>query len=115
MAASAAVLFCAASAFAQKKALDHDVYDSWQSVANATISDNGRVLVYQVNPQQGDGKLYFRNLSSGQELVIERGQVASLTEDSHWAIFNIKAPYAETRQAKIKKKKPEDMPKDTLC
>jgi hypothetical protein len=30
-------------------------------------------------------------------------------------LLKIKAPYQDTRQAKIKKKKPDDMPKDSLA
>ena len=45
---------------AQKKPLDHDVYDSWQSVSGVKKSDDGSVLVWNVNPQEGDGTLYVR-------------------------------------------------------
>ena len=47
----------AADALAQKKPLDHDVYDSWQSVSGVRRSDDGKVLVWNVNPQEGDGTL----------------------------------------------------------
>ena len=40
---------------AQKKPLDHSVYDSWQAVANVNISPAGNVVSYEVNPQEGDG------------------------------------------------------------
>ena len=49
--------------WAQKKPLDHDVYDSWQSVSGVKMSDNGKVLVWNVNPQEGDGTLYVRAVS----------------------------------------------------
>ena len=49
--------------WAQKKPLDHDVYDSWQSVSGVKMSDNGKVLVWNVNPQEGDGTLYVRAIS----------------------------------------------------
>ena len=32
---------------AQKKPLDHSVYDSWQSVKSSMMSADGQVLVYQ--------------------------------------------------------------------
>ena len=35
---------------AQKKPLDHTVFDSWQAVANPAISPSGRVIAYEVNP-----------------------------------------------------------------
>jgi hypothetical protein len=39
----------------QKPALDHSVYDSWKSVGQTLISDNGEWIAYTINPQQGDG------------------------------------------------------------
>ena len=110
--ALAASLCCLAQA--QKKPLDHSVYDSWQSIPGISVTDDGSVAAFQVNPQQGDGQLVLRDLRSGRELRIPRGGAASLTYDSKWAVFPIKAPYEATRKAKIKKKKPEQMPKDSL-
>ena len=49
-------------ALAQKKPLDHDVYDSWQSVSGVKMSDDGKVLVWNVNPQEGDGSTEYQSL-----------------------------------------------------
>ena len=38
-----------------------------------------------------------------------------ITEDSRFVIFRIKPFFKETRQAKIKKKKADEMPKDSLA
>ena len=69
-----AVVFCAAGgpARAQKKPLDHDVYDGWQSVRSVKLTPDGNLVSYEVNPQEGDGTLYIRNLQSGAELAVER-------------------------------------------
>ncbi len=59
-----AVAGCLIGAFpvlGQKKAMDHDVYDGWQRVDGVQLSPDGRVLVYQINPQEGDGELIVRN------------------------------------------------------
>ncbi len=99
---------------APKKPLDHTVYDQWQSVANQRISPNGKYVLFQVKPQQGDGKLYLK--TTGNQLLrqIDRGDSAQFTADSKFAVFAIKPLYQDTRQARIKKKKPEQMPKDSL-
>ena len=60
------------SLWAQKKPLDHDVYDGWQSVAAIQLSPDGRLLSYEVRPQEGDGTLYLKNLATGAELPLER-------------------------------------------
>jgi dipeptidyl aminopeptidase/acylaminoacyl peptidase len=97
-----------------KKPLDHSVYDSWQNIGSKAISNNGQWIVYTVTPQEGDASLFIYNNKNGQRLEVPRGSNAVITEDSRYAIFAIKAPFAVVRQAKIKKKKPSDMPKDSL-
>ena len=37
-------------AYAQKKPLDHSVYDSWKSISGASVPRNGDILIYNINP-----------------------------------------------------------------
>lgn len=101
-------------AFSQKKPLDHSVYDGWKSVEDVTVSPRGGVVAYEVNPQEGDGKLVVRLTKSGQEQEIERGAAAQLTRDERYVVCRIKPYYQQTRQARIAKKKGDQLPKDTL-
>ena len=57
---------------AQKKPLDHSVYDSWQSVKSSMMSADGQVLVYAVGPQQGDGSVFVENLRTGATIEVGR-------------------------------------------
>ncbi len=100
---------------AEKKPLDHDVYDGWQSLGSVNLTKDGSVLSYQIRPQEGDSKTFIRNTASGAELVIERAGTLSVSEDGLWAACMISAPYDTTRQMKIEKKKKDDMPADTLA
>ena len=97
-----------------KKPLTHDVYDGWKAVAQRDITNDGQFIMYAVNPQEGDGELIVQNLQTGYKKTIARGYNASFTQDSKWAVVSIKPAYQDTRQAKIKKKKADDMPKDSL-
>jgi dipeptidyl aminopeptidase/acylaminoacyl peptidase len=103
------------SLFAQKKPLDHTVYDSWQSIGERMISNDGKWVVYTVTPQEGDANLYIQsttNLADKREIA--RGYNAVITEDSRFVVFRIKPLYAQTREARIKKKRPDEMPKDSI-
>lgn len=111
----AGMMLAATGASAQKKPLDHSVYDSWETSQINKLSKDGSILAYSVTRQAGDAILYVRNLDTGAELVIPRGERFSITEDASYATCFIKAPYDSTRQAKIAKKKKEDMPKDTAA
>ena len=101
---------------AQKKPLDHSVYDSWQSVGATDLSAKGQVLSYEIRPQEGDGTLTFRVLGKrGREITIPRGYRAQITDDEAYAVCLIKPQFQKTRRARIDKKKPEQMPKDSLA
>lgn len=110
-----ALLFICISATAQnKKPLTHDVYDDWKSLGERLISNDGQYAVYSINPQEGDGELVVQNLSTKATQTVARGYGAVISEDSRFVVFKIKPLFQDTRQAKIKKKKPDDMPKDSL-
>ena len=53
-------LFFIQVSFAQKKQLDHTVYDDWKSLSNISISDDGRFTVAIIRPQEGDSKLFIQ-------------------------------------------------------
>lgn len=109
-------LMAAFTANAQnKKPLDHSVYDGWKSLGERMISSDGKFVVYAVNPQEGDGELVIQNPVTKYKKVIARGYGAVITEDSRYLVFKIKPAFQDTRQARIKKKRPDDMPKDTLA
>lgn len=103
-----------AGVFAQKKPLDHTVYDEWQSIGERIISNDGKWIVYTVNPQEGDGDLYIESPDTQFKQKIPRGYRATITDDSRFVIFSIKPFFKDTREAQIKKKKSADMPKDSL-
>ena len=100
---------------AQKKPLDHTVYDNWQSFADRAISNDGKYVAYAINPQEGDGVLVLQSVQGGYKLVIPRGAGVVISEDSKYAVCRIKPTFAQTRDAKIKKKRPDEMPKDSLA
>ena len=109
------LIFCVNSLFAQKKPLDHSVYDGWQAINERVLSNNGQYLVFTVNPQEGDGNLVVQSIKGNYKKEFPRGYGAEITEDNKYLIFKIKPSFKDTRDAKIKKKKAEDILKDTLA
>lgn len=59
--------------FAQKKPLDHSVYDGWQSIGSRKISNDGKWVGYSVDPQEGNSKLYLSSPKSKSSLEFPRG------------------------------------------
>jgi len=100
--------------FAQKKPLDHSVYNGWQHIGERMISNDGKWVVYTVDPQEGDNELVIQSADAQYKKLIPRGYSALITEDSRYVVFKIKPFFKDTREAKIKKKKTEDFPKDSF-
>jgi len=109
------LLFAVAAAFAQKPALDHSVYDSWNSLRGISIPKNGDVLLYTITPGEGDATLVIENIRNGKKIEVPRATRAKLSEDGSKVVAVIKPLFSQTRNAKIKKAKKDDMPKDTLA
>ena len=109
------ILLVTCSLTAQKKPLDHSVYDTWKSMGTAKMSEDGKFSLYVVSAQATDGYLVQSNLLNGSSFMIARGKTPAITFDSKYAVCGIAPLFDETREAKIKKKKPEEMPKDSLC
>jgi dipeptidyl aminopeptidase/acylaminoacyl peptidase len=111
----AKLLLFSVFAMAQKKPLDHSVYDSWQRIGERLISNDGKWVVYTIDPQEGDNELVIQSSDGQYKKTVERGYNAVITEDSRFAIFRVKPYFKDTREAKIKKKKPDEMPKDSFA
>jgi dipeptidyl aminopeptidase/acylaminoacyl peptidase len=111
----ACILLLSITVQAQKKPLDHSVYDQWQSIKDVVLSNDGNWTSYTVTPQEGDATLFIKQLKTNQLFSIERGTQVKFTENNRFLIAKIKPTFNETRKAKIAKKKPEEMPKDSLA
>src|ERR1043165_7234196 len=124
---------------AAKRAITHQDYDSWRSIAASQISRDGKFVAYAYVPQDGDGEIVVRNLATGVDWRAPRGyrppvpppddpgaNVAEFqaeqarllrpvfTADTRFVVFSTEPTKAEVTKAKKEKKKPEDMPKNGL-
>ena len=99
---------------AQKKVIDHSVYDGWESIGEKSISNNGKYVAYAINPQEGDGTLVIQSTDNSYRKIIPRGYNANITEDNRFIVFKIKPLFKDVREARIRKKTPPEMPKDSL-
>ena len=106
----------ASTAIAQsaKRPLDHDVYDSWKSIVDRRLSDDGGWMLYALEPQDGDAELFVHALAGAARYQVPRGRGARFSDDYAWVVFLIKPELAKTREAKLDDKKPDQQPKDSL-
>src|SRR5215217_7842295 len=74
------VSLLATMAFAQqaapavaKRPLTHQDYDSWRSISAQQISRDGKFVAYAYVPQDGDGEIVVRNITTGIDFRAPRG------------------------------------------
>ena len=112
------LVFMGISVFSQttekKRALTQKDYDSWKVLRNTQISNDGRWISYEVNPQKGDGMLYIYNREYQRYDSVARGYNAKFSADSKFMVFKIKPQQDTVLKAKLAKLKKEKMPKDSL-
>ena len=99
---------------ASKKSLDPSVYDKWESIGERVLSNDGKWLVYTITPQEGDARLVIRGTASDYSKEIPRGTEATITEDGRFVVFLIHPFFKDSREAKIRKRTPDQSPKDSL-
>lgn len=114
IAACYAVMSLAIPANAQKKPLDHTVYDQWNTVGGHSMTDNGRYASHYMTKDEGDCTLTIIDLTDNSKRVVERGTKAKFTADGKMILFTIRPSVVQLQEAKIKKYKEDKMPKDTL-
>lgn len=107
-------LFTAVKLDGQKPPLDHSVYDGWNAINQTLISNNGEWTAFTINPQQGDGWLYICNNITGKRDSSARGDSPVFSPGCRYLAYYINPSYQETRQAKKKKLKEDQMPKKIL-
>lgn len=117
------LLFISSVGFAQKKKpvtpvvkkpLTPAVYDSWKDINTKMLTPDGSHAAMLINPQDGDGKAVFYNLTTFKEDSVQRASELVLTFDSKFAIFKIKPQKEKVKDLRRQKKKKEDLPKDSL-
>lgn len=101
----------AASASAGKIPLDYKAYDGWNAIRCVAVSDDGAWVAYALVPQDGDGELIVRNLTTGKEMHEARGNAPAFTADSKFVVFSIRAKNVDIHKADAEHKKPDEQPK----
>lgn len=100
---------------AQKRAITHADYDGWKSITNTQLASNGHWVVYEQNPQDGDGNLILYPLKGNRLDSIPRGKDAQFSFDNQYLVSLVAPVKDSILLAKKAKKKADELPKDGLA
>ncbi len=79
-----------------------DVLD-WNSIGNATVSDDGTWFAYALFPAEGDGEIVVRQTRGDRELKFPIGESrrhnVTFSDNSNWVAFTIYPTQKETERA----------------
>jgi len=98
----------------EKKPLTVNDFAAWKVVNNPIVSNDGKLVAFEINPQKGDGNLVVKSIDSKNVDTLSRGFEARFSPESDFIVYKIKQPADSIRSAKKKKLKKEEMPKDSL-
>jgi hypothetical protein len=98
-----------------KKPLDHSTYDTWNTVRNVQVSNDGEWVSYRLQPGQGDATLKIYDRTGTERGTYERPKSAAFTWDSKYLVWKIVAPFDSVKAMRRRKVEKKDLPKDTLA
>lgn len=101
--------------YGQKKPLDHSVYDSWQNIGARKISNDGKWISYSVDVQEGNSNLFLYSVKNKVSKQFARAAKVDFTNDSRFAVFQIRPLYKDIKAVKDKKLKKNKLTKDSLA
>ncbi|RYG25459.1 S9 family peptidase [bacterium] len=105
----------ASSGFAQKKPLDHSVYDGWKTIRGTTLSRDGKWLASIVAPQEGDAVGTIRSVGDGRTISIPRASTIQFSRDGKFALATVVPGFEEARKARRDNVPAADQPKNALA
>ena len=104
------------ASWAQKKVLDHSVYDIWHHIENSAISANGETIVYDlVSNGEANPEAVIKNADGKTLLHYARGSMVQLSYDGKYVIFKISPDLHALKEQRRQKVKKDRLPKDSLA
>lgn len=109
-----AFTFFTLSLSAQQKTMSPEVFNSWNTIKDTRISDDGNWVTYTVGNEAGDPALHIYDHQSGNTVRFDRASKAKISADSKWLAFKVHPAVDSIKAMKRRKVKKKDLPNDSL-
>ena len=97
-----------------KKTMDHDVFNIWNTISSPQISNDGNWVVYELTNEGRDPQLHLYHAPSQSTKKFSRGTKAKISADNQWLVFKIVQPQDSLKAMRRRKVKKNKLPKDSL-
>jgi len=98
-----------------KKALTHEDILHWNRITGRSLSNDGTIVAYQLEPWKGDPVIKISTTSGDELASVTGGSGAVITHDSKYVVYTIHPLRDTVRTLKLKKTKKEKMPVNRLA
>lgn len=99
---------------ADKRPLDHSVYDGWERVAAFSLSEDSNWLYYTVSPQSGDTVLHVESFDGSKRWSFDRASNIRFTKDSRYLLATLAPTAKSLAEARAERKPPAEQPRPEL-
>lgn len=99
---------------AQKRPIDHSVYDNWENISKTSISPSGNLIYYTIHQQDGDSKLEVKTKTNQTVTIIDRASNVLLTDNEKYIYSLVRPFHEELKKEKNSKKKNKSKLRDSL-
>lgn len=97
-----------------KKKPENSLFPIWETTKNISISSNGNFVLWEQNPNVGDARVIIFDAKNEKYDTVYRAILPGFAVSEDYITCTVKPPYKTVRALKLKKTKPDEMPKDTL-
>jgi len=108
------IIFVIISNAQDKKMLDHSDFDHWNKIKSAQISNDGKWIIYRLEPGYGDPTLKLTKEKGIDVFTYHRGDKAKINWGNSHVIFKIKPELDSLNAQRRKKVKKDKLLKDSL-
>lgn len=98
----------------QKPALDFKAYDSWRRLESEQISQNAKIISYELTVLKGNPILHFFYTATQKHDSLLRGNGALIASDESYVAWKMSPDYDTLRKRELDKVDKKKWPKDSL-